>query len=197
MVITRMLALAGIGLTLGAADSWIRPVQLRLKPPEPAPTSTAPATTPADTTSPATSTATPAPPANADGGAGPTAARQEAVLGQEITLEQAKGLFDRGIVFIDARLGEEFIAERIQGALHLTAAMFGQSEPPRALEILDPAAPLVIYCSGGDCDASHSVGIRLQQSGYENLHIMTVGFAAWKQAGYPTESGADPLDNGG
>ncbi len=183
-IVTRMLALAGLGLLLGAADSWIRPVQLRLTPPSAQP---APATHAATTTGPATA---PAP-------GQPTRAAVDEGIEQEITVAQAKRLHDAGVMFIDARLDEDFAAGHIQGALHLTATMFSEAVPPKALQLLDPAAAVVIYCSGGDCEASHDVGIRLQQAGFQRLHIMVDGFPAWKGAGYAIETGTDPLTASG
>lgn len=187
MIITRMLALVGLGLLLGAADSWIRPVQLRLIPQGPAPA-------PAPAISPPSDGANPAPPDPAQAsapksdGAG-TDAPAAGVLGLEITVAQAKSLFDQGVMFIDARHDEEFLAERVAGAINLTSSMFDGDRPPEALAVLNPDLPLVIYCSGGDCDASHAVGIRLQQAGFSQIHIMTDGLPGWKKQGLSVQSG--------
>lgn len=192
--VARMLALIGLGAMIGAADSWIRPVQLRLNPQGPA-ESQVPVAAPT--------------PAHSGDGAGHAAASTDKEpaatnaatakaaerLGLEITVEQAKALYDQGVTFLDARLDEEYNAERISGAQQLTTAMFGLSEPPAILNMLDPAAPVVIYCSGGDCDASHSVGIRLQQAGFERIHVMLDGLPGWKNAGHPVETG--PANSGG
>ncbi|HLO41488.1 MAG TPA: rhodanese-like domain-containing protein [Phycisphaerales bacterium] len=188
MIITRALALIGLGLVIGAADSWIRPVQLRLN------------STPAssETKTPAidegAAAGTPHTPVNGastaagEEGSG-RAAGSPHVLGPEITVPQAKALFDEGVIFIDARIDTEYAVDRVSGAIHLTSAMFSGSEPPQALAILDPSRPVVIYCTGGDCDASHAVGIRLQQSGFEKIHIMVDGLPGWKNAGYPVDTG--------
>lgn len=185
-MITRMLALVGLGLLLGAADSWIRPVQLRLIPQGPA-------------SAPAPAVSTPQAPAAANTSSPTTPpttspAAIPAELGLEITVPQAKALFDSGVMFVDARPDDEYSVDRVQGALHLTTAMFSGEHAPEALAILDPAAPVVIYCSGGDCDASHSVGIRLQQAGYAKIHIMVDGLPGWKEAGHPID--ASPVTPG-
>jgi rhodanese-related sulfurtransferase len=186
MLISRVLALIGLGIMIGAADSWIRPVQLRLNPQASSETKTPaidPAGTPAVTQDAKAPEGSPSVPKAGD----PAPAASHA-LGLEITIEQAKALFDQGVVFIDARIDSEYAVDRVEGAIHLTSAMFGGSEPPQALAILDPAMPVVIYCTGGDCDASHAVGIRLQQSGYEKIHIMVDGLPAWKAAGHPVDT---------
>lgn len=176
-MVTRMLALTGLGLLIGMADSWIRPVQMRLTPVSPA--GLAPDRVAG--TEPQT------PPGAGMTGDGPSF--DPASLGIEISLEESRLLYEMGTPFIDARLESEFAVERVQGAIHLTTAMFSGASSPEALTILDPSMHVVIYCSGGDCDASHSVGIRLQQAGFERIHIMTAGYAAWKAAGLPVESG--------
>lgn len=177
-MVARMLALTGLGLLIGMADSWIRPVQMRLVPPSPGDPGVAPAL--------ASGSVDPPRPSDV----APDVSFDPAALGIEITLEQSRFLFEAGAPFIDARLDPEYAAERVQGALHLTTAMFSGATAPEALTMLDPSMHVVIYCSGGDCDASHSVGIRLQQAGFERIHIMTAGFAAWKAAGLPIETGA-------
>jgi rhodanese-related sulfurtransferase len=192
--VARMLALVGLGAMIGAADSWIRPVQLRLNPQGPSesqvPVAAPAPATPGEGTARVTAAADKDPAATAAG----TAAATEQ-LGLEITVDQAKALYDQGVTFLDARLDEEYNAERVSGAQQLTTAMFGLAEPPAILNMLDPAAPVVIYCSGGDCDASHSVGIRLQQAGFEKIHIMRDGLPGWKTSGHPVETG--PADAGG
>lgn len=172
-MITRMLALIGLGVLLGALDSWIRPVQLHLNP-------QGPAAAPAPAVSSTTGTAPSVTPPDAPSGD---------ALGLEITVPQAKALFDQGVSFIDARHDDEYNEQRVQNAFNLTSAMFDGGQPPQALSLLDPNLPVVIYCSGGDCDASHAVGIRLQQAGYTQIHIMKDGFPAWKAAGFPVDSG--------
>ncbi len=57
---------------------------------------------------------------------------------------------------------------------------------PVALNFLDPAKPVVIYCGGGACDASHNVTALLQQLGFNQCHIMTDGYPGWNAADHPT-----------
>jgi rhodanese-related sulfurtransferase len=195
MLISRALALIGLGLLIGAADSWIRPVQLRLNPQASTETKT-PAidgSKPIDAMTPTapshTGTPAGATPEQQPAATGASSAASTEALGLEITLAQSKALFDEGVMFIDARIDSEYAVDRVSGAIHLTTAMFSGSEPPAALAILDPTRPVVIYCTGGDCDASHSVGIRLQQLGFEKIHIMVDGLPGWKNAGYPVDTG--------
>lgn len=159
------IVLAGVGA--GAAHSWVVPVSFRID----------------DVIA-----ADPAPPAgNAAAAAPGQGAPAPAPLGVNITLDQARGLFDQGIMFLDAREDHERGAGWIAGSIHLTAGMMRGSTLPDAFGMLDPAAPVVIYCGGGDCDASENLAILLRQAGFATLHIMKDGFPAWADAGLPVE----------
>jgi len=115
----------------------------------------------------------------------------ELVLGLDISLEDAKALFDMGYPFVDARPPDEFDESHVQGAFYLTADMLTSGDEPPVLMMLDPSLPVVVYCTGGDCEASHDVVTYLQPFGYTSLHVMVDGFPAWRDAGYPTEIGPE------
>ena len=86
----------------------------------------------------------------------------------------------------------------IQYAQWLPSGRFS-SDPDGAMGVLDaipPSGTVVIYCVGGDCDASENTAIKLEQFGYTDLRIMGVGFDAWARAGYPI-SGDDASGDGG
>ena len=53
--------------------------------------------------------------------------------------------------------------------------------PPEANDLI------VIYCTGGDCQASEDTAILLEAAGYANIAIMAAGFDEWAAAGLPTE----------
>lgn len=115
----------------------------------------------------------------------------EISLGYEILADDAYLLFDQlGAQFLDARLPEEYDTGHVQGAFFMTPEMLREGYP-RALEVLSPDLPTVIYCVGGDCEASHNVAKYLQDFGFQQLHVMTDGYPAWVGAGYPTEAGAE------
>lgn len=193
----RILAIIGLGVIIGAADSWIRPTTISLKlespaaanpssqePRMPKPAQPVPAQTPAsDGSKPAaevkgaepTSSATPS----------PTVAPKP--LGLMISAEEAKKLFDDGAVFLDARIESEFKAGHVPQAFHLNSSTFGTPAAADAMKALDPSQPAVIYCGGGDCDASKNLAILLQGAGFTKLHIFEAGFPDWEKHGYPVE----------
>lgn len=117
-----------------------------------------------------------------------TPAPKSRKLGLEITLEDALELQKLGAQFIDARHRPEYEEGHIQGAYLLPADMF-DSGKPECLNFINPNDFLVIYCSGGDCDASHNTAKMLQQVGYMKTHILKAGYPAWKAAGQPIATG--------
>lgn len=102
----------------------------------------------------------------------------------------AKGLLDQGVIFLDARLRNEFDEKRIEGAYHLTTSTISGPEGRKVLDTLSREDPVVIYCGGGDCDASKNLAVMLQGIGFTRLHIIENGFPEWVALGYPVESGA-------
>jgi rhodanese-related sulfurtransferase len=111
-----------------------------------------------------------------------------------LTLRQSYKLWEDGAYFIDARHEEEFIAGHIEYSAWLTSSLF-DTDSDRAFEIansMPPESTVVIYCVGGECDASHNVARRLAQIGFTDLRIMGVGYADWVDAGFPTEEGSAP-----
>ncbi|MEM7623245.1 MAG: rhodanese-like domain-containing protein, partial [Planctomycetota bacterium] len=94
--------------------------------------------------------------------------------------------------FLDARLLGEFEESRVPGAMHVTpAALSSQSDAALdAVDLLFPDAPVVIYCYGGDCEASEDVAILLENIfGFTDVRIMVDSFESWQDAGFPIESG--------
>jgi rhodanese-related sulfurtransferase len=122
-------------------------------------------------------------------GATPPTGAEPKALGLEITLADAKALFATGVPFIDARSRDEFLEGHVADALWISPDQFMAGNRPEALDYLDPAQPMVIYCGGGLCDASHNLAKLLQQWGYKRTHIMVDGYPKWLEAGEPSAKG--------
>ncbi len=43
--------------------------------------------------------------------------------------------------------------------------------------------PVVLYCSGGDCEDSHMLGQKLFGAGFNNLLVYKDGFPDWAKRG--------------
>jgi len=118
----------------------------------------------------------------------------ESMKYDEITLAEAKSLHDAGGAdFVDARLRDEFVAGHVPVAFHMPPAAFRDGNLPQAISggFLPPSSdrPVIIYCGGGDCDASHLVADRLSELGFGDLRILRAGFPGWQEAGHPVETG--------
>ena len=91
-------------------------------------------------------------------------------------------MYDRGILFIDARDEEEFAEGHIKGA---TVAL---STPELVQLTPDRSAPIVTYCGGGECDVSMELATLLMNDwDYERIFVFKGGWPEWKAAGYPAE----------
>lgn len=184
LLFQRILAIVGLGVIIGAADTWIRPTTLELTLNSPVAAQPVTASNPTAPSVPASTGRSSESESSAPVNAAHNAA---APLDTMIDVVAAKKLFDDGVVFLDARITEEFRAGHVPQAFHLTSAMFNTPAADEAMKALDPAQPMVIYCGGGDCDASKNLAILLQGAGYKRIHIFEAGFPAWEKAGHPVE----------
>ena len=99
-----------------------------------------------------------------------------------INLESAKEMYDRGIIFIDARDEEEFAEGHIKGAV------LAPSTPELIQLFPDLSTSMVMYCSGGECDVSQELADELMYDwDYERIFVYLGGWPEWKRAGYPVE----------
>jgi rhodanese-related sulfurtransferase len=88
-------------------------------------------------------------------------------------------------VFVDSRNQADYSESRVKGSVFLPPddqERFVSVEP-----LLPQESMIVLYCYGPECDMAERVALFLVQLGYRNLAIMSSGFAAWEQAGYPVE----------
>ncbi|RLA57766.1 MAG: hypothetical protein DRR04_12285 [Gammaproteobacteria bacterium] len=118
------------------------------------------------------------------------------VLGYEISTEDAYALWNEGIVFfLDARSLEEYEQGHIAYSRYLDYEhLYDVPFPPIVNELYeDPSQPIVFYCSGGECDASHNAATYFQGLGFTTVHVYMDGYPGWVEAGYETEAGPDPL----
>lgn len=92
---------------------------------------------------------------------------------------------------LDARSTREYLAGHVPGSIHLEFGMFTRGAPEK-VELLR-GMPMVIYCGGGDCDASHKVKTMLEAYGLDQIYVFVPGFPVWEQAGYPVEQGESPF----
>lgn len=111
----------------------------------------------------------------------------------EISDAEAQALHRAGALFLDARRTGVFEAGHIAGARALSVWEDGLEVKLQVLadEVFDPKDPVVIYCSGGDCQDSHLLADRLWPLGFRNLRIFKGGWPAWQALGGPSATGPE------
>ncbi|MEL6740057.1 MAG: rhodanese-like domain-containing protein [Planctomycetota bacterium] len=111
---------------------------------------------------------------------------------RKIGLAEAATLFNQGAAFIDARTEREFAEGRIYGAFWMPAQRVFTEAGQNDLDFVDPSLPVVVYCTGGECDASENTIARIRAAGYDwpDIRIMQPGYDDWLAAGLPVETGS-------
>jgi len=112
----------------------------------------------------------------------------------EISSEAVERLHDRKALFLDARRSSVYAEGHIPGARSLPVWESDIDTRVKALfeEGLDQRAPVVIYCSGGNCEDSHMLAEKLYMVGFDNVLIYKDGFPDWQKRRHPVATGANP-----
>lgn len=113
----------------------------------------------------------------------------------EISGDDVAALYARGnILFLDARRTSVYRAGHIAGARSISIWEADADDKVKALfaEGRDQSAPIVVYCSGGDCEDSHHLGEKLYFVGFDNVLVYKDGFPDWEKRGLPAKKGDAP-----
>jgi rhodanese-related sulfurtransferase len=110
----------------------------------------------------------------------------------DVTGEEAAALHGRGIPFLDARRTAVYAEGHIAGARSFPIWEATVNDAIKKLfeEGYDVNAPLVVYCSGGECEDSHMLAERLHQFGFNNALVYAGGYPDWQKRSLPVEKGA-------
>ena len=102
----------------------------------------------------------------------------------EINLVTAKNLFDKQVLFVDAR-AEEYLTEGI-----IPGAVFSDDNEILSEKIYDLIGydkGFVVYCSDDDCGSSEQLAYELQDLGFMNIFVFKGGWKEWTGAGFEIE----------
>jgi rhodanese-related sulfurtransferase len=113
----------------------------------------------------------------------------------EIPYEDVAALYARGNVpFLDARRSSVYRQGHIARAraFPVWEADIDERVKALALEGLDTSAPIVVYCSGGDCEDSHMLAEKLHMVGFDNVLVYKDGFPDWQKRGGAQSTGENP-----
>jgi rhodanese-related sulfurtransferase len=109
-----------------------------------------------------------------------------------VTLDQVRThLTNYTAAFIDARAPEKYEAAHLAGAYNVPADQKEAFMGP-IYQNVAPQQLVIIYCDGGNCDASESVFEHLRGVGFTNLRIFKEGWEALATSDLPKQSGPAP-----
>jgi rhodanese-related sulfurtransferase len=115
----------------------------------------------------------------------------------EIAFADVNWLHGKKVLFLDARRTSVYEQGHITGARTYSVWESDIDEKVRKLfdERSDPQSqslPIVIYCSGGDCEDSHMLAQKLWGIQFNDIYVYKDGFPDWQQHGGPIHTGANP-----
>lgn len=112
----------------------------------------------------------------------------------EIGFDDVKALHDKGVLFLDARRTSVYEQGHIPGARPFSVwesdvddkvnKLFAERSDPK-----DQNLPIVVYCSGGDCEDSHMLAQKLWGIQFNNVYVYKDGFPDWQKRGEPVHTG--------
>ena len=115
----------------------------------------------------------------------------------EIHGDDVEALHKKGVLFLDARRTSVYEQGHIPGARPFSVwesdiddkvnKLFAERSDPR-----DQNLPIVIYCSGGDCEHSHMLAQKLWGIQFNNVYVYKDGFPDWQKRGEPVHTGPNP-----
>jgi rhodanese-related sulfurtransferase len=113
----------------------------------------------------------------------------------EVSGEDVAALHGRGDVpFLDARRTSVYREGHISGARPFSVWEADIDDKVKAFfaEGHDPSAVIVVYCSGGDCEDSHTLAQKLYMAGFDDVLVYRDGFPDWEKRGLPVTKGDKP-----
>ncbi len=112
----------------------------------------------------------------------------------EISGDDAAWLAARGVLVVDARRKRDYEEGHVAGARNISPWEGDADAKITALvnEARDGALPVLVYCSGGDCEDSHMLAQRLYGGGFNNLLVYRDGWPDWVKRGGKSATGPEP-----
>ena len=115
-------------------------------------------------------------------------------MARVLVAADAEWLHRQGAMFLDARRTSVYEQGHIPGARSFPIWESDIDDRVSALmnEGLDPKKPMVLYCSGGDCEDSHILAQKLWGVFFNNALVYKDGFPDWEKRGNPVRRGSQP-----
>jgi len=104
-----------------------------------------------------------------------------------VSAEEAKTIAESFThIVLDARKASDYAAGHLPGAMSLPVSDL-DAHLANVVAILTPAQPILVYCSGAECEESLELGKFLLEAGYTNVSLFAGGISAWEKAGFPVD----------
>ena len=111
----------------------------------------------------------------------------------EISGEQALWAHGHGVRFLDARRTKVYEEGHVAGARSF--AVWEADVDQKVFAFQDEAdkeLPVVLYCSGGECEDSHMLADRLFGAGFTDVLVYRDGWPDWVKRGGASRTGPTP-----
>jgi rhodanese-related sulfurtransferase len=112
----------------------------------------------------------------------------------EVPGDDVAWLYARGVLFVDARRTKDYQEGHVAGARNISP---WEGDADAKITVLvnegrDAQQPVVVYCSGGDCEDSHMLAQRLFGGGFNNLLVYRDGWPDWVKRRGKSATGPEP-----
>ena len=109
----------------------------------------------------------------------------------EVTGDDVVWLQAHGALVLDARRTSVFAEGHIAGAR--PSSVWEADIDEKVMSLLNEGRnqqePIVVYCSGGDCEDSHMLSQKLFGTGFDNVLVYRDGWPDWQKRGGPSRTG--------
>ncbi len=107
---------------------------------------------------------------------------EEPVGENETSMAEIAAKWKGDVLWIDARVKEQYDAEHVPGAISLNEQNFDAALFDHIETLQDVSKPVVIYCGGEKCEASKKIRQALiERLPLENVFVLKGGWQAWRQ----------------
>ena len=104
----------------------------------------------------------------------------------EVSMKVIDERWKRDVLWIDARITEQFEVEHVPDALSLNEQNFDSMLFDHLEKLQDNTKPVIIYCGTEKCQSSRKIKDALiERLPLENVFVLKGGWQAWKQSGSP------------
>ena len=107
---------------------------------------------------------------------------EEPLRNDEVSMKVIQERWQGKVLWIDARIQEQYDAEHVPGAVLLNEQHFEEQLFGLLDTLQTNTKPIILYCNAAKCDASRKILEHLKRMlPIENAFVLKGGWNAWKQ----------------